>query len=142
MDGWISPGGPRYRAPTVLISNISPFPATHTYIKLTLVSFFSLFFFAPFPKNIVGTNFFDPKLTRPKLFKTERTWRLRIFQVFASLFELQFPVVYKMSKSIFDPHIAKENLRFQNLQSKKRSYLTHISQKKYLSHPMCRNTIV
>ena len=29
-------------------TNISPFPATHTYIKLTLVSFFP-FFFAPFP---------------------------------------------------------------------------------------------
>ena len=29
-------------------TNISPFPATHTYIKLTLVSFF-LLFFAPFP---------------------------------------------------------------------------------------------
>ena len=29
-------------------TNISPFPGTHTYIKLTLVSLFSLFF-APFP---------------------------------------------------------------------------------------------
>ena len=29
-------------------TNISPFPATHTYIKLTFVSFFQ-FFFAPFP---------------------------------------------------------------------------------------------
>ena len=31
-------------------TNISPFPATHTYIKLTFVSFF-LLFFAPFPKK-------------------------------------------------------------------------------------------
>ena len=30
-------------------NNISPFPATHTYIKLTFVSFFFNFFFAPFP---------------------------------------------------------------------------------------------
>ena len=82
--------------------------------------------------NLPSPNFFEPSVPGS----------LRIFQAFASLFELQFPVVYKMSKSIFDPHIAKENLRFQNLQSKKRSYLTHISQKKYLSHPMCRNTIV
>ena len=32
-------------------TKISPFSATHTYIKLTLVSFFSSFFFSPFPKN-------------------------------------------------------------------------------------------
>ena len=31
---------------------ISPFPATHTYIKLTFVSFSSIFFFAPFPKSL------------------------------------------------------------------------------------------
>ena len=31
-------------------TNISPFPPTHTYMKLTLVSFF-LPFFAPFPKS-------------------------------------------------------------------------------------------
>ena len=30
-------------------TNISPFPATHTYIKLTFVSFFFNFFCAPFP---------------------------------------------------------------------------------------------
>ena len=34
-------------------TNISPFPATHTYIKLTFVSFFSsIFFFEPFPKSV------------------------------------------------------------------------------------------
>ena len=30
-------------------TNISPFPATHTYIKLTFVSFFSIFLFWTFP---------------------------------------------------------------------------------------------
>ena len=30
-------------------TNKSAFSATHTYIKLTLVSFFLLFFYAPFP---------------------------------------------------------------------------------------------
>ena len=33
--------------------NISPFPATHTYIKLTFVSFF-LPFFAPFPYHLLS----------------------------------------------------------------------------------------
>ena len=33
-------------------TNNSAFSATHTYIKLTLVSFFLLFFHAPFPKCI------------------------------------------------------------------------------------------
>ena len=32
-----------------LIDNISPFPATHTYIKLTFVKFFFLYFFCTFP---------------------------------------------------------------------------------------------
>ena len=34
-------------------TNKSAFSATHTYIKLTLVSFFLLFFCAPFPKQSV-----------------------------------------------------------------------------------------
>ena len=41
-------------------TNNSAFSATHTYIKLTLVSFFLLFFYAPFP-NI------DSKILRSML---------------------------------------------------------------------------
>ena len=36
-------------------ANNSAFSATHTYIKLTLVSFFYFFFYAPFPKMILET---------------------------------------------------------------------------------------
>ena len=37
-------------------------------------------------KNILGPYFFDPKLTWPKLFQSERTGSLRIFWAFAILF--------------------------------------------------------
>ena len=35
-------------------TNNSAFSATHTYIKLTLVSFFYVFFYAPFPKGFLA----------------------------------------------------------------------------------------
>jgi len=37
-------------------------------------------------KDILKTNYFDQKLTRPKLFQTKLTRRLRIFRAFANLF--------------------------------------------------------
>ena len=35
-------------------TNNSAFSATHTYIKLTLVSFFFYFFYAPSPKSVIS----------------------------------------------------------------------------------------
>ena len=52
--------------------------------------------------NILGPNFFDPELTRPKLFQTERTWRLACLPCFCEL------VFFKKSAFIHTRKISSE----------------------------------
>ena len=52
-------------------TNISPFPATHTYIKLTFVSFFSFFFFWTFPLHNYDEMWASVMKAVPKLDESE-----------------------------------------------------------------------
>ena len=54
--------------------NISPFPATHTYIKLTLVIFLSFLFFAPFLNCIIDTTLSHLVMTSDRT--GQRSWIL------------------------------------------------------------------
>ena len=60
-------------------TNISLFSATHTYIKLTFVSFFFLFFCAPFPKGKCCRWFSYRKLCeRISIIQRPRCWASKI----------------------------------------------------------------